>query len=83
MRNSFFIQKGLIFSQKNTTDNDTKGLFSLDVWFKRMLTRYNLGYIDTCCTADRTNLPIRYNKTAAKLQYFDDITKTWTNLTTF
>lgn len=48
-----------------------------------MATRFNMPFVDTCCTSDPTNLPIRYNQTAAKLQYFNPTTQLWVNLTTF
>lgn len=89
----YFIQDGLIVkkSSKAPADNkDAAGLFSLDKLFKKLLARYHVAFEDDCCTGlaspngtDVTDLPIRYNKTAAKLQYYEPTTKTWTNLTTF
>lgn len=80
MRTDFYIQSGQVITSYTNTP---AGLFSLTKFFKKMLIRFNIAYLDTCCTADETFLPMRYNKTSAKLQYFDDVTKVWINLTTF
>lgn len=82
MQTRYYIQSGLIVKKTNTQE-DIYGLFSLDKFFKKLLSRYAVPYVDGCCTNDPTNLPIRYNRTAAKLQYFSDVTLTWVNLTTF
>lgn len=77
MRTEFYIQQGQVI--KYTTDNPPNSLFSLNKFVKRMLTRYNVPYVDTCCTIDPTNLPVRFNKTAGHIQYFDNVTQVWTN----
>lgn len=93
MRTEVYIQDGLIVKKSSNapTDNkDAAGLFSLSKWFKKMLTRLHIAYADDCCTpnaspngTDLTNLSIRYNQTATKLQYYNPTTKLWVNLTTF
>lgn len=67
----YFIQEGLIVKKQNTVDKDYAGLFSLDKWLKKLLTRYGVAFSDSCCTQDPLNRPVRYNKTAAHLQYLD------------
>lgn len=89
----YFIQDGLIVKKSSTApaaNQDAAGLFSLDKWFKKLLTRYHVAFEDDCCTGlvspngtDVTDLPIRYNQTAAKLQFYNPSTKLWVNLTTF
>lgn len=83
----YFIQEGLIVKKQNSNDKDYAGLFSLDKLFKKLLSRYHVAFEDDCCTAnaapngtDVTNLPIRYNSTAAHVQYYNPTTKLWTNV---
>lgn len=67
----YFIQDGLIVKKSTTDDKDAAGLFSLDKWLKKLLSRYGVAFSDSCCTQDPTIRPTRYNKTAAHLQYLD------------
>lgn len=75
-----FLPSGLI---STTYTGGKQGLFHLEKFFKRASDRFHVPYVDDCCTADVTNLPIRYNRTAGKLQYYNPDNDTWTNLTTF
>lgn len=77
----YYIQEGQVV--KFTKDTKPNGLFNLNKFFKKLADWFHIAYVDNCCTADETSLPIRYNKTAGKLQYYNDTNDTWTNLTTF
>lgn len=71
----FYIQQGQVI--KYTTDNPPNGLFSLNKFFKKMLTRYNVAFVDVCCTEDPTNQSVRFNTTSGHLEYFHTTTNTW------
>lgn len=76
----FFIQEGLIIKKTSNApaDNqDAAGLFSLDKWFKKLLSRYGIAFNDKCCTNDPINQPVRFNTTAGHLEYFQTSTDTW------
>jgi hypothetical protein len=66
-----------------------KGPFFLLKWLKQALTVLGVSWQDTCCIGtsnppDPNNIPIRFSKTAGnKIQYLDNVTGVWTNLTTF
>lgn len=77
MYTEYQIPEGIVV--KYTKDSRPNGLFSLNKLFKKLALRYNVPFVDTCCTIDPTNLPVRFNKTAGHVQYFDNITLVWTN----
>jgi hypothetical protein len=72
-----FIKAGITSFLKK--DKAAKGLFDMTKWFKKMLNKFNISFVDECCPCDETNLPVRYNKTEDEVQYFDCETQTWTN----
>ena len=74
-RTEYFIQAGQVITY--TTDNPPNGLFSLTKFFKKMLTRFNVAFVDTCCTEDPTNQPVRFNTTSGHLEYFKTTDNTW------
>jgi hypothetical protein len=53
---------------------------SARMWFREILKWLNVPYYDCSCPTDSIGLPIKYDKTTSKLQYLDDVTKTWTNV---
>lgn len=73
----YYIQEGLIVKKQNSNDKDYAGLFSLDKWFKKLLGRYKINFVDDCCEAPET-YPVRYNPITPGLEYYDPSTKTWT-----
>lgn len=77
----FYIQKGQIITA--TKDKPANGLFNLNKLFKKFADWFHVPWVDDCCDADTTNLPVRYNHDTSKIQYYNPTTKVWTNLTTF
>lgn len=57
-----------------------KGQLDFDKLFLKMANRYNIPNANKCCPINPENLPVRYNKTEAQMEYFDDETLTWTVL---
>lgn len=74
MRKEYYLQSGLV---QNTYTGTNQGLFSLTKFFKKMLSRFNVAFQDTCCTEDPTNQPVRFNTTSGHLEYFHTTTNTW------
>lgn len=75
----YWITKGLIKSPKANKDSFV-GLQSIDAIFKDLLGIFKVTSVDKCCVADPLNRPVRYNMTAATLQYLDDDNTTWVNV---
>lgn len=59
------------------SEDFVKGQLDFDKLFLRIAQRYHVTTANTCCPIDPTALPVKYNKTLGKLQYFDNITKVW------
>lgn len=70
-RTKYFIQQGLIVKKYNDNDKDVPGLFDLDKWFKKELTRYNVAYYDACCDEGSDYLPARFNILTDVVEYFN------------
>lgn len=68
------IQQGIF-----TEANNAPGWLLLDI-FKRILGFLNIAFADPCCTIDPVNLPVKYNKTEAKVEFYDNISKSWESL---
>lgn len=90
MATKYYIRAGFVESNQppkaggNVTGPNaplSNGRFDLHYWLKRELASLSVSAVDACCTPDPTNLPMRYNQTAGKLQYLN--AGIWTNLTTF
>jgi len=53
------------------TPNADNG-FDLLKWLRQSLLSYlNVAYYDNCCDTGKTTLPVRYNSTSQKLEYFN------------
>lgn len=78
MRPEYYIQSGQVITQ--TSDNPPNGLFSLVKFFKKVASWFHIPLVDDCCTADQTNLPVRYNATAGHVQYYNPNTQLWVNV---
>lgn len=74
-KRNYFIQDGLIVSKSNT-DKDETGLFSFTKFFRRMLTRFNVAFVDDCCEPS-IGVPVRYNTEEDQLERYDPTTDAW------
>lgn len=65
----WFIKRGYVYNMN--TPNADNG-FDLLKWLRQSLLSYlNVAYYDNCCDAGKTTLPVRYNSTTSKLEYFN------------
>lgn len=46
-------------------------------WLKKMLKALHVPFVEDCCKADETMLPVKYDKVAGTLKYYNPTTKTW------
>ena len=75
----YWITKGLIKSPKANKDSFV-GLQSIDAIFKDLLSLFKVTSVDTCCTSDPLNRPVRFNITLNVSQYLDLDNTTWVNI---
>lgn len=85
MAAKYFIKPGFVGSDAGDGKLAKTGKFYLLKWLKTALTQLGISWQDPCCIGtsnppDVTNIPVRLNKTANKLQYLDNITGVWTNV---
>lgn len=70
----WFIKRGHVYNTATTYDS---GGFDLLKWLRQSLLSYlNVPYYDNCCDSGKTSLPVRFNVTTQKLEYFNGTT--WT-----
>ncbi len=65
------------FFRSAETDDSVTGELSIVKFFKSLLVKFNIAFADECCPT--TTSPTRYNETTDTLEYYDQVTNTWTN----
>lgn len=71
-----------IFKKFNSAPKSVIGLKDFNKIFKELLNYFQVGNADQCCPLDPTTLPVRYNKTLGRIEYFDNITLTYIDVPT-
>lgn len=71
----WFVKKGYVYPLRNQSNgnssNEDNG-FDLLKWLKSVLTsNLNVASYDNCCDTGSTTLPVRFNATTQKLEYFN------------
>jgi hypothetical protein len=63
----FFVKQGLVQKSKG----DILGGFNLNRFFKWAAGKYNIPYVDECCSDDQTTFPMQFNSTSAQVEYIN------------
>lgn len=80
MRPNYYIPSGLVSKKFDRKADHGQGLFSIDRWLKKLLLRLKVAFVDDCCplpAADQTDLPVRFNKVANRLERYNPDTDLW------